>query len=644
MSDERRTSTMTSTWLLIGGLCAIFFGERIFGEGSARDLLSYGGGGALLGSALLRVRSFVDSEGDVRGVEARLLACYGGVALSLLFYALSTEWGMALLGSEGDEAGRAGGVLTVLWPAGLLTSLMALLFIELVYLRMPVARSVELRRVRTSMHAGLSLAFAAIFLLSINYVAVERDVRKDVSYFKVTEPSEGTLAMVQKLEAPLEVHLFYRDASDVLGRVKPYFDALAKASDRIRVRVHDVALVPDLAREHRIRDNGHVLLVEGSDAPDGDVDAAAANAEAGDDRPGAGQKKARGEFFVVGTQLTEARRVLKQLDGTFQETFRKLTRPERVLFLTVGHGERNAKSSELPAADGTSGMEEILRRLNLDTENVGVAEGLGNAVPDGASAVAVIGPSKPFLREEVESLLSYVRKGGRLMLMLDPAVDVGDLGLDPLLAGLGLAQEPGVLVSDTQYMRRSHNASDRAIVFSNVYNSHPAVTTASRHSREVATVFYRGGALRKSEQPAEGKPTVVFPLRSKGDFWLDLDGDFERGEGEKASAKMLIAASTFKNEGGTEGRALVIGDGDFITNKLAQNGGNMLVFVDGLAWLIGNEDLGGQVSSEEDVPIEHTSEQDKVWFYGTTFAVPVPVALVGLWVARRRRRRAEAKS
>ena len=58
----------------------------------------------------------------------------------------------------------------------------------------------------------------------------------------------------------------------------------------------------------------------------------------------------------------------------------------------------------------------------------------------------------------------------------------------------------------------------------------------------------------------------------------------------------------------------MIGDGDFITNKLAGNGGNVLVFVDGLAWLVGNEELAAEVTSEEDVPIEHTSEEDKVWF------------------------------
>ena len=35
------------------------------------------------------------------------------------------------------------------------------------------------------------------------------------------------------------------------------------------------------------------------------------------------------------------------------------------------------QSSELPAADGTSVMDEILGRLNLKTQQLGVGEGLG---------------------------------------------------------------------------------------------------------------------------------------------------------------------------------------------------------------------------------------------------------------------------
>jgi ABC-type long-subunit fatty acid transport system fused permease/ATPase subunit len=88
----------------------------------------------------------------------------------------------------------------------------------------------------------------------------------------------------------------------------------------------------------------------------------------------------------------------------------------------------------------------------------------------------------------------------------------------------------------------------------------------------------------------------------------------------------------------------VIGDGDFMTDKVSTNNGNVMVFIDSLAWLIGNEELGAEVSSEEDVPIQHSRDQDKLYFYATTFAVPLPLLALSVWVSRRRRRPAENAS
>jgi ABC-type uncharacterized transport system involved in gliding motility auxiliary subunit len=270
-----------------------------------------------------------------------------------------------------------------------------------------------------------------------------------------------------------------------------------------------------------------------------------------------------------------------------------------------------------------------------------VSQGLANTVPDGSGAVIVMGPRDKFLPEEVQSLLDYVRKGGRLLLMVDPSADDG---LDPLLEGLGLVRQPGTLASTKSHMRRKYDNSDRVIVFSNKYSVHPSVTTASRYQTDVATILISGVGLAKAPAKAnELKPSVTFPLRSSADFFRDLNSNFDRDVGEPEETVNLVAAVT-TNDKNVEGRAIVIGDGDFMTDKLAANNGNLMVFVDSLAWLIGNEELNAEVSSEEDIPIEHTRDKDKLYFYATTFAVPMPLLGFGVWVARRRRRSGEKSS
>lgn len=630
MTGERATSSPAPSVLLAAGLMFLLVGERVLGAGEARTLVTAGGGFLLAGALLLRLRGFARAVGDARAVELRLLGAYGGIALALALYAFASDAGLGMLGLDAETRTRAEVALTVLWPSVLLVSLLAIVFVELVYARMPVPASVELRRVRTSLQGGLSLGLCAVFLMSMNYVASERDVRKDVSYFRTTRPSEGTRGLVERLDQKLEVILFFRKGSDVLTQVEPYFAELAKVGrKKLAYSVMDVALAPELARKHRVRENGNVLLVTG----EGDA--------------------AKGRAFEIGEELTRARRELKKLDGSFQEAFRRLVTPERKLNLTVGHGERNARADDRPSADGAAGLKEILRRLNLKTEDLGIAQGLGAEVPGATTAVAVLGPSEKFMPEEAAALLAYVRGGGRLVLMLDPGVDVG---LTPLLDALGVEVMPGTVVSDKDFMRRTFTQSDRAVVYSNKYTSHPIVTTVAKHQIEVATVFVQGAALSKKAATAgDPKPNVTFPLTSGPDFWRDLNGNFTRDPDESLARVNLIAAVSVPVKKGArnamekapqdpEGRVVIIGDGDFVTDKLAGNPGNVLLFVDALAWLIGEEKLSGQVTSEEDVPIEHSREQDKVWFYATTFAVPLPVLLLGVWVARRRRVRGKVAS
>jgi hypothetical protein len=166
------------------------------------------------------------------------------------------------------------------------------------------------------------------------------------------------------------------------------------------------------------------------------------------------------------------------------------------------------------------------------------------------------------------------------------------------------------------------------------------VTIASRNASQLATVFIHGGALARYEG-SEQVPgvSVDFPVRTGDGFFRDLDGDFERGSSEPNEQLNMIAAVTVRNEGGEEGRAVLVADGDFVTDQVIRNPGNALVFGDAIQWLIGQEQIVGDVSSEEDIPIEHTPEEDRYWFYGTSFGVPLPLFGIAIWIGLRRTRR-----
>ncbi|MEM6961772.1 MAG: hypothetical protein AAF550_08540 [Myxococcota bacterium] len=592
-------------------LLLLLISERVLTSGTGHTALLGFAAFGVLAAAWNRARLSMNALGVARTAHRHILLTYVGVICALMLYGMSTPLGRELFQIDEALEQRWEVVLTVLFSALLTLSLTTLTFMELAAMRMPVPEAVELRRIHGAAQMGLSLSLSLIFMFSINYIARERDVRRDLSYFKTTEPSETTLRMVRGLGEPLEVYLVFPRINEVLDQMAPYFERVGMESDQIQVEHIDHALAPKLAQQHRIRGNGFVLLVRG----EGD--------------------SAQAKSFEVGMDLERARSRLRTLDGRFQESFSELTQVRRALYLTVGHRERSARGEPEDSEDERlSGLSSALERSNVQTKTLGVAQGLASDVPDDAPAVAVIGPREPFLKEESDALVRYVRAGGRVILMLDPLVEHG---LDDFLRKVGLETQRGVVSSETAHVRQAFAPSDRALVYTKSYSSHPTVTIASRNARQVASIFLRGVALKRTQgKDAIEGIQVNFPIRSGSDVWRDLDGDWTKGADEASGQVNLMAAVTIPSEDGDEGRVVVIGDGDFVTDRVVRNPGNIYVFADVLQWLLGAEQIVGPTASEEDVRIEHTNESDKLWFWSTVLGVPLPLFFIGLLIGARR--------
>ncbi|MEZ4254736.1 MAG: Gldg family protein [Polyangiales bacterium] len=612
--------------LVAVALTFIYAAQNIWVAGgestTTHSVVLWTGLAALAAGSVVRFLDWNGASGLRRTAETRVGLAHVGLVASLGLYALQSEWGITALKLADDS--KVPTLLAVLWPALFTVSALALVFMELVYRRMPVAEGIEIRRLSAAAFDGVSIALAIVFAVSVNYAADKGDIRKDVSYFKTTKPSETSLRLVKSVNEPIRAVLFFPKTNEVLTEVTPYFKALAKANPKFRVDVMDHALAPALASAHKVKDNGAVLLLKGAD--------------------GHGQQ---GEQIDIGTDLAIARSRLRTLDGRFQQTFTTLARQKREISFVVGHDERSdASARETPVPERTSEFVKALDRANVRMKDLGINQGLASRVPAGVPMVALVGPRRPLLPEEAESLLRYVKDGGRLLVMVDPQ---DDSGAAPLLEGLGLELEPGVLTSDANFIPRTHTDADRSLVYTKKFSSHPTVTIASRHASQLAVAFVAGGALARKEGAGPKDAKVLFPIRTEGSYWLDtnqnyaLDGDEKRGVKNMMAVVTIPVAGSGAEPAGSEekkeGRAVVIADADFATDQVIGNPGNVVVINDILQWLLGEEQIVGEVTSEEDVPIEHTRQEDKLWFYGTTLGAPLPLFGLGIWVAIRRRRR-----
>ena len=600
------------TWVLAGGLALVFLGERILPGAPAARLVATGLGALLvLASAAWRLASWrrarTAGSAEQARVEGQLALAYVGCVLALTVYFLSTDAGTALLrlGFKDDAArGRYGTVLQVVWVTIVAISLLPALVAGLA----PGAREgglLEAERVGEAFNAGLVVALAGALLFVVGFVAMRDDHFVDVGYFRTSSPGTATAALARSLHTPLEVRLFFPDASPVVREVDDYFHKLAGSGARIRVEERDRLADPEVTRRFDVRDDGTVLLTANG----------------------------RTSRLVLPVDYESARPRLRTLDRQVQGELMKLARGRRVAYLTIGHGELNDTASEdILAQKGLGGVDalrSLLQLLNYDVKDLGLTTGLGREVPSDASVVLVLGPRRAFLPEELAALDRYATRGGSLLLALQPR---SDFRLGPLEQRLGVRFDGVPLADDQQYVRRRGDLSDRGLLISDRFSAHPAIKTASLAGPEAAALFPDPGRL----EPVAATHARVTPLvRTLPSAFLDRNGDYKLDGSQEKRGQYELAAAVQADSA----RALVYADAEMFTDAvLSSLRVNASLATDGMRWLGREENLSGTTVSEEDVPIEHTRAQDVSWFYSTILGAPALVLLFGVVGVRRHRR------
>jgi ABC-type uncharacterized transport system len=606
-----RSALLSGATLL--GLLLVFVGERLLGAGAWRVVADVVGVLLVAGAAVLRwSRSALASTAPRARVERTfaLLSTVAGLAL-LTWFAQSD----AMVAVGGPELSRvAPRLATALQLATALLACLAVLPLvlgELAYAAMARAPEVEVARVHDAVGSGLAMVAVLTTALSLCWVADTRDVSVDWSFFRPGRVSDSTRGVVRGMTEPVTLTLFYPPGSDVGALVGDYARTLARESPLLHVERLDAAVDLPRARALGVSGNGAVVVSKGE----------------------------RKESYSTGVSLEASRGELRELDAEVQRRLLAVARSRRVVYLTTGHGERTAASADASDARGTVRLfQDLLRAQNNEARNLGAAEGLAVDVPRDAAAVLVLGPTTPFLREEVESLGRWVRSGGRLLVALDP--DSG-AQFDALLQPLGVRFVPTPLVNDQVYLARSHQPSDRGQLVTSSFQPHPSVATLTRSQTRLGLFLLGTGSLEQLPQKPPGV-NVTFTVFTLPETFRDLDGNFAfDARAEKRRAWEVAAAVTLPRKGidTEEGRAVVVADSDLFTDLVLEaNVGNRVFAVDSVRWLLGEEALGA-AGSETDVPLYHTRGQDLAWFYGTVFVAPALVLGAGIWFTRRRRLR-----
>ncbi len=584
-----------SAMTFLVGSFLVFLGERMFEDGVRWALDGVG--------ALLVLATFVARAGSLTrhpSATKRALGFYAFSLLSVVAYALSTRGLADTLGLVGESGQQIRVALQALCPLLWVIGALPAIAIDRTLHASP--HSVHPLRLKNATEGGLILAFGLGMLFPMNWLAKEHHVRWDYSFFKTTEVGTSTRALVDGLDAPMRVVLFFPTSSEVLREVQPYFDALS--GPNVTVEVMDVAMAPELAKEWKVRENGNVVLVKGDAV----------------------------ETVKIGEKEDAARKELRKLDSKVQTALLKLARGKRTVYFTVGHEEAFWKGAKSPM-ESVDTLKKVFEGLNFKVKELGMDDGLAQSVPDDAALVVVPGPKKPMLAEEIAALQGYRDRGGALFLMLEPTDTP-----DPALAALGGVTATGQqVVSDSRFVPMTRGITDRANVGTNRFGSHESVTQLNKAASQYGLITPGAVALAEAEGHA-GKVTAA--VKGSTEWWVD-DGNYEFDAAlEKRGGHDLAFVASGPAVNDKEWRVASIGDSSWASDAiLRQVPGNQLYLVEAIGWLTNDPALGGEVKSEEDVKIQHSHEDEAAWFYGTSALVPAGVFLGGwLRVSRRRKK------
>jgi ABC-type uncharacterized transport system involved in gliding motility auxiliary subunit len=333
-----------------------------------------------------------------------------------------------------------------------------------------------------------------------------------------------------------------------------------------------------------------------------------------------------GEGEIVIERVTE-----NSEEGLTNAIRRALDANARTIAFTGGQGEGTLDSVD---GDGFSILNGRLKELNLTIRtDVDPAAGL-----DGVSLLALLGPEQPLSATQVEAVAAFLRGGGDLLLLTDPATTSGlegllrddydiDIGDDFVVDLSGLGQLFGADVSVPVVLR---------------YADHPITERLGRgtmsffpwaRSVSAATVTGDATELLTTDRNAWGESDLGVVVGDGG----EVDYDAETDRPGPLSLGVAVSTAADSSAGDDRTRIVVIGDSDFASNQYVGEQANGDLLAAAVRWLVEVEDsLEIPTKEPRFNPINLVGNAGSTILWLSVFVLPFAVALSGFVIMLRR--------
>lgn len=456
-------------------------------------------------------------------------------------------------------------------------------------------------------------------VIAANVALYRHDVHFDATREGLNTPPQQLTDLIDNLHSPLSLTYFYNASDSNAIATRDMIETAARNHPLLAFRAIDLDKEPGLARDIGVHSYNTAVLQ-------------------------AGEHKVLVENVTDAARLGYAAlRVLRQRASTVcfvtghGETFRPM--PGHYHFSHVetlrGHDVRGADDILVAEPEQLDRLQLALNEIGFEMRPLVMAT--ANAIPADCTVVAEIGPRAALAAAEADLLADYLKRGGRLAMLIDPQFPLEGELQSRLLTPLGVSSEGAIIIDPVNHFR-----TDPDKVAVPYYPPHPITANLA------LTVFAQARPLRLNQPPAtvragvlaaSSQDSYLMPPSAAGGITVASGGSAPVEVEHGAQALVVALEGAFPGASPDKHFRLVIsGTSKFATNEYFSYVSNGALSVAIMRWLAEDEASPNLAPRTYSLPeIVLTSAQMRDTFIALEILLPLSTALfgVGMWWRRR---------
>ncbi len=437
-----------------------------------------------------------------------------------------------------------------------------------------------------------NLLFVALLLataMGLGYAVSRHPLQRDLTFNASNSLEPASISVLKQLSGPVNITVYATMQDPRLGDIRKiireFLSLYQREKPDLKLVFIDPEKEPEKTREARIQLNGELVV----------------------------EYAGRSEHL---TQINEQ---------TLTSALLRLahTRSQTVMYLD-GHGERKLDGRANHELGTLFGAKLKQNGFKINSLNLSIAQD----VPDNTSVLVITQPQVDLMPGEIDKLLRYVDRGGNLLWLVDAEPMHG---LERLTEKLGLLLPPGIVIDPAA----TEMNAPATWSLGTTYPPHPVT-----HDFNLITAYPSARPVAWNEN-TEWKHQILVEVASRGWVTRSAAGvshpHFDKQHDTPGPATVALALNRDIND--KEQRIVVVGNGAFLSNSFAGNGGNVDLGVNMINWLASDEQLITlQPRAAKDSNIILTKMQLNFISVGFLLGVPLLLAGFGTYIWWRRRR------